>query len=95
MALKHPCTYPNVTNMEAQMTPTPYSDEQLLTETDAAKLLSISPRTLRNWRVLGGGPHYVKVSGRCVRYCYADLTTFIKQRRQSSTSTPATEPPLS
>ena len=77
------------------MTPTSYSDEQLLTEADAAKLLSISPRTLRNWRVLGGGPLYIKVSGRCVRYCYADLTTFIQQRRQISTSTPATEPHLS
>lgn len=62
------------------------SADQLLTETDAAKLLSISPRTLRNWRVLGGGPEYVKVSGRCVRYCYGDLNTFINQRRLSSTS---------
>ena len=71
------------------MTSAQFSDDQLLTETDAAMLLSISPRTLRNWRVLGGGPLYVKVSGRCVRYCYADLTAFIQQRRQSSTSNPA------
>ena len=62
------------------------SEDQLLTETDAAKLLSISPRTLRNWRVRGGGPQYVKVSGRCVRYCYGDLNTFINQRRLSNTS---------
>ncbi|WP_366944509.1 helix-turn-helix domain-containing protein [Hyphomonas sp.] len=77
------------------MTHPAYTQDQLLTETDAAKLLSISPRTLRNWRVLGGGPHYVKVSGRCVRYCYADLNTFINQRRQTSTSTSVSVPPVS
>ena len=86
MALIHPRTYFKITQMEAPMIHPAYTPEQLLTETEAAKLLSISPRTLRNWRVLGGGPHYVKVSGRCVRYCYADLNAFINQRRQTSTS---------
>lgn len=63
-----------------------YHADQLLTENDAAQLLSISPRTLRNWRVIGDGPVYVRVSGRCIRYRFEDLKGFIAQRTQSSTS---------
>ncbi|KAA6181768.1 helix-turn-helix domain-containing protein [Thiohalocapsa marina] len=39
----------------------------LLTEREAALILSVSARTLQAWRVSGGGPEYVKL-GRAVRF---------------------------
>lgn len=68
------------------MSRTIQSTDQLLHESDAAKLLAVSPRTLRNWRGLGQGPRYVKISGRCIRYRQGDLLSFIedKSRRHSS-----------
>lgn len=43
------------------------------TEKEAAAILRLSPRTLRQWRWLGKGPRAVKVSTRCVRYRHDDL----------------------
>jgi len=39
----------------------------LVTETDAARFLSVSIRTLQAWRVRGLGPPFVRV-GRAIRY---------------------------
>jgi Helix-turn-helix domain len=47
--------------------------EQLLKEDEAAQLLGFSVRALQNWRVRGGGPVFVKVSARSVRYRRVDL----------------------
>ncbi|WP_430403136.1 helix-turn-helix transcriptional regulator [Hyphomonas sp.] len=58
----------------------------LLTESQAAYLLNLSPRTLRNWRHRGGGPKFVKHSSRCIRYRRADLSEWISQRVRKSTS---------
>lgn len=68
------------------------SPDQLLAEVHAAKLLAVSPRTLRNWRTIGNGPDYIKISGRCVRYRLCDLIAFInkRSRRHSSSDTTAT-----
>ena len=43
---------------------------------ELADLLSISPMTLRNWRSLGKGPHYLKVGG-CVRYPVESTLTWL------------------
>lgn len=63
-----------------------FTDEQLLPEKTAAKLLAISPRTLRNWRVKGKGPQYVKVSSRAIRYRYGDLIRWSESQTRTSTS---------
>lgn len=60
--------------------------ETLLPEKHAAKLMGVSPRTLRNWRVIGGGPQYVKVSARCIRYRRADILAWIESRERRHTS---------
>lgn len=59
---------------------------KLLPEKQAAKLLGLSDRTLRNWRVRGGGPPYVKVSPRCIRYRAADLEAWAAGNLRKSTS---------
>lgn len=60
--------------------------EALWDEFASAELLGITPRTLQSWRISGGGPVYIKISARCVRYRRADLVDFISKRRQTSTS---------
>jgi hypothetical protein len=49
------------------MTPSVESDERLLTEKAAARLLCVSSRTLQTWRSKGLGPPFVRV-GRAIRY---------------------------
>jgi hypothetical protein len=38
--------------------------EHPLTESEAAALLMVAPKTLRNWRVQGKGPEFLKSGGR-------------------------------
>jgi len=57
-----------------------YDPDQLLNEKQAASILCYSQRALQNWRVRGGGPLYVKVSARSIRYRRCDLTSWIEKR---------------
>ena len=50
--------------------------EVLYNTEDAAALLETHPVTLRQWRVDGIGPIYLKI-GKKVRYRHADLQGFI------------------
>jgi hypothetical protein len=49
-------------------------------DVEAAKLLSVSPQTLRNWRFLGKGPPYYR-RGRLVRYNFSDLLAYMDEGR--------------
>lgn len=60
--------------------------EPLLTETQAAKYLSLTTRALQNWRYLGRGPHFVRISRRAVRYRQCDLDEFVELNIRTSTS---------
>ena len=59
---------------------------QLLSEKETASELGFSVRTLQAWRVRGGGPSFVKVSARCVRYRQSDLDSWVEERIRRSTS---------
>ena len=52
----------------------------LLTEAEAAQMLTLAPATLRDWRLRHKGPVYVKL-GSLVRYREADLHEFADQRK--------------
>lgn len=61
--------------------------KQYLTEKDAAKLLCIAPKTLRNLRVLGGGPMFVRVTGsRRILYDPDDVQSWLSGRKFASTA---------
>jgi predicted DNA-binding transcriptional regulator AlpA len=60
--------------------------EELLTTRAAAGILKMSHRTLESFRLRGGGPRYVRLSRRAVRYHPADLDAWIEESRRSSTS---------
>ena len=63
--------------------------DDLLTENQTSQLLNYSPRTLAAWRYRGGGPPFVRVSGKSVRYRRADLRNWIERRTIASTRRPA------
>lgn len=52
--------------------------EPLLTTAQAAAHLGLSPRTLEEWRLRGGGPVFRKLGRRTVRYAQSDLADFIQ-----------------
>lgn len=58
----------------------------LVDERAAAEALDLKPRTLQEWRRLGTGPPYVRISQRCVRYRVKDLDEWIAERVRTSTS---------
>ena len=58
----------------------------MINEKEAAKFLGYTNRALQNWRVRGGGPKFVKVSSRSVRYRRRDLIAWGEQRLVSNTS---------
>lgn len=62
--------------------------DQLMDEREAASILCYSVRALQNWRHRGGGPQFVKVSARSVRYRRRDLLAWVESRIVANTSQP-------
>ena len=60
--------------------------DSLIPETAAAQFLGYTVRALQNWRLRGGGPAFIKVSSRSVRYRRRDLIEWANQHRVPSTS---------
>jgi excisionase family DNA binding protein len=63
---------------------TEQSDE-LLTTPEAARLLTLSPRTLERHRLAGTGPRYATL-GRAIRYRRRDVLAFVEEHLRQSTS---------
>jgi predicted DNA-binding transcriptional regulator AlpA len=59
---------------------------RLINEQEAANFLGFSVRALQNWRLRGGGPEYVRVSRRSVRYRRRDLIAWANDRLEAHTS---------
>lgn len=49
----------------------------------AARILSISPRTMENYRQSGIGPPYMKL-GKIVRYCPTELEEWISSQKYAT-----------
>ncbi len=58
----------------------------LLNERQTAEYLGVTPRALQAWRTRGGGPPYLRVGHRTIRYHPADLDAWLADRRYSSTA---------
>jgi len=57
----------------------------LLNENQAAEHLRLKPRALQSWRTRGGGPPYLRIGHRTVRYSLADLEVWLESRRFENT----------
>jgi predicted DNA-binding transcriptional regulator AlpA len=62
---------------------------QLVDERRAGEMLGLSIRTLQDWRCRGGGPRYLKISAKCVRYDIADILEWAQASKVRHTSEPA------
>lgn len=56
-------------------------ENKYLTEAQVSEMTGLALSTLRNWRVLGKGPAYVKPGGTSVRYRKSDIEKFMEARR--------------
>lgn len=76
---------------EARSSSTPHTTliRRRLTEVEAAEILAVSPRTLQQWRVKGGGPPYQKFGAAC-RYDPDALAAWIDAQTRNNTSDPGT-----
>jgi len=61
-------------------------DHCLLSTEQAARHLALSPRTLEALRLRGGGPAYVALGRRAIRYRIEDLESWVASRIRRSTS---------
>lgn len=59
---------------------------ELMTERQAADYLQVTTRTTQAWRYRGGGPKFVRISSRCVRYRKTDLDAWIAERIARNTT---------
>jgi predicted DNA-binding transcriptional regulator AlpA len=64
--------------------------DSLINEEEAGKFLKLSTRTMQSKRVYGGGPRYIRLSVRCIRYRRADLREWADRHLLRSTSDPGT-----
>lgn len=60
--------------------------DRLIIEKEAAEFLGYTVRALQNWRVRGGGPAFVKVSARSIRYRRRDLMAWADALLRTNTS---------
>ena len=65
--------------------------ESLIDEGEAAHFLGHSVCTLQGWRSRGGGPRYIRISGRGVRYRRRDCKEWADSRLRTNNSDPGTE----
>ena len=54
------------------------SATQLLNEGQVAEITGLNVRTLRNWRLFGKGPVFLRISRKAVRYHVNDVEAWIK-----------------
>lgn len=57
---------------------------ELLTETEAAEILRVKPKTLQCWRFEKTGPVYLKI-GRLVKYRPSDLRIWLEKQKVEPT----------
>jgi predicted DNA-binding transcriptional regulator AlpA len=62
------------------------NQDKLITEREAARFLGYTHRAMQNWRHRGGGPAFVKVSARSIRYRMRDLIDWIDSKTVRNTS---------
>lgn len=58
----------------------------LINEGEAAHFLGLSVRTMQGYRYRGGGPRFVRISVRCIRYRRVDLQAWSDQKTRVNTS---------
>jgi hypothetical protein len=66
--------------------PLPVHPDTLLTSVELARTLKVNDRLPEVWRATGTGPAYMRAGGRRVLYRWADVLTWLSDRRFISTA---------
>ncbi len=77
-------------NIASSRLPNAPTELPFFTEKDLADRWRLSIKTLQKWRLVGGGPAYVKLNGRAVRYPIDSVREF--ETRDLMTHTSSTSP---
>lgn len=64
----------------------PYFWFGLIDEREGGAFLGLTDRTMQAYRQRGGGPKFIRISSRCIRYRRFDLKVWTEDRLRSSTS---------
>ncbi len=59
---------------------------ELIDEKLAADFLDLTPRSMQGMRQRGGGPRFIRISSRCIRYTRVLLKSYADDRVRESTS---------
>lgn len=59
---------------------------ELIGEREGGAFLGLTDRTMQAYRQRGGGPKFIRISSRCIRYRRFDLKAYAEERLRSSTS---------
>jgi excisionase family DNA binding protein len=59
-------------------------EDDLMTEEQVAKLLTVSVSTVKRLRASGQGPRYLRISERVVRYRRRDVDEWMQRRAEES-----------
>ena len=62
--------------------------DSFIDEKAAGEFLNLTPRTMQGYRQKGGGPKYVALSSRCLRYTRRWLRGWAESHVRTSTSDP-------
>jgi predicted DNA-binding transcriptional regulator AlpA len=57
-----------------------------LNENDVARIIGVQVKTLRNWRVQGVGPRFIRTGPKLVRYRPSDVLAWQEANLRRSTS---------
>lgn len=60
--------------------------DKLMTTQEAAAYVRLSPSLLNKLRLTGGGPVFVRLAGRAIRYRQSDLDAWVAASAMASTS---------
>ncbi len=71
---------------QEQISPLPPPHVRVISEAEAAARLSLSRRTLQEYRLTGRGPKYVNLGLRRVGYSLTDLDAWVAARTVVSTA---------
>jgi len=77
-----PAAYP----LGAPTDPAGAARGNLLTPAQAGEILKVKTSLLERWRSTGGGPRYIKLSAKVVRYSQIDIDAFVIGRVMSNTA---------
>jgi predicted DNA-binding transcriptional regulator AlpA len=77
---------PSLPTLEAILSDNPGWLEEAIDTKAASKLTGVSVQTLETWRSRGGGPHFVKLGAKTVRYPRRELITWMRAKVCASTA---------